>query len=100
MSTKVHLAVDGQGRPLLITLSPGQRHECTRFEPLVEGLPWHPDRIVGDKGYSYTTVRAWLDARAIATRFDKRGRNYRTQLVLAAIMIWLPTLPSHPSDTP
>lgn len=140
MSTKLHLAVDGQGRPLPIALSAGQRHEYTRFAPLVQGLPWHPDRIVGDKGCSYTTVRAWLDEhgiahriptrsdqaaipdfdragyrrrnivercigrlkqwRAIATRFDKRSRNYRAQFVLAAIMIWLPTLPTHPSDTP
>lgn len=140
MSTKVHLAVDGQGRPLSITLSAGQRHECTRVEQLLVELPWPAERVVGDKGYSYTTVRAWLDAhgiahtiptradqpadphfdragyrrrnivercigrlkqwRAIATRFDKRSRNYRTQLVLASIMIWLPTLPTHPSDTP
>jgi transposase len=140
VSTKLHLAVDGQGRPLSIALSAGQRHECTRVAPLIEGLPWDPDRIVGDKGYSYTTVRAWLDERAIAhtiptrsdqppipdfdragyrrrnivercigrlkqwraiaTRFDKRSRNYRAQLVLASIMIWLPTLPTHPSDTP
>jgi transposase len=140
VSTKVHLAVDGQGRPLSIALSAGQRHECTRFEQLLVALPWPADRVVGDKGYSYTTVRAWLDERriahpiptrsdqpeipdfdracyrrrnivercigrlkqwrAIATRFDKRGRNYRAQLVLAAIMIWLPTLPTHPPDTP
>jgi hypothetical protein len=32
-----------------------------------------PDRIVGDKGYSYTTVRAWLDAHAIAHTIPTRS---------------------------
>lgn len=30
------------------------------------------------------------DFRAVATRYDKRGQNYLTGVLLAAIIIWLP----------
>lgn len=30
------------------------------------------------------------DFRAVATRYDKRGRNYLAEVILAAILIWLP----------
>jgi hypothetical protein len=30
--------------------------------------------------------------RAVAFRFDKRGLNYRAGAVLAAVMVWLPTV--------
>jgi transposase len=132
--------VDGRGRPWSICLSPGQRHESTQLEPLLDGLPGIPGRVVGDKGYSYPRVRSFLAERGIeatiptrkdqprnpefdkelyrqrniverafarlkqwrcvATRYDKRSRNYRAQIVLAAIMIWLPYLPTQSPDTP
>jgi transposase len=61
-STKVHLRAEGQGKPLTILLTPGQRHESTQFRALLDqgavkrvgrGRPkLRPRRIVGDKGYS------------------------------------------------
>ena len=35
MSTKLHLRVEGAGRPLVILATPGQRHEVTQLEALL-----------------------------------------------------------------
>lgn len=35
-STKIHLRIQGSGKPMVIRLTPGQRHETTEFEPLME----------------------------------------------------------------
>jgi transposase len=69
-STKIHVRADRRGKPLLLLLSAGERHDQRMFEPLLEqgqirrvgrGRPRHrPGRIVGDKGYSSRRVRRWL----------------------------------------
>jgi transposase len=38
LTTKLHLAVDGKGRPLAVTLTPGQRHESTQLQELLDGI--------------------------------------------------------------
>ena len=42
----------------------GQTHECTQVEPVMNavkiGRRKRPRKLVGDKGYSYRTVRRWL----------------------------------------
>ncbi|MGJ5827199.1 transposase [Streptomyces ossamyceticus] len=62
LTTKIHLACDGKGRPLAILLTPGQRHDSVCARPLLErirvpriglGRPrCKPDRLVADKAYS------------------------------------------------
>jgi DDE family transposase len=60
-STKIHLLCDSHGILLGIYVTPGQRHDSKVFEIVVERvlLPHHrgqrfwPDRMAGDKGYSY-----------------------------------------------
>ena len=47
MSTKLHLRTDGQGRPLVLLATPGQRHEVTQLQRL----------LAGDKGYSFPSAR-------------------------------------------
>ncbi|WP_390883572.1 hypothetical protein [Kovacikia minuta] len=61
-STKIDLRVEGNGKPMTFRLTPGERHEATQFEPLMEqgtvkrvgfGRPKiRPKRVVGDKAYS------------------------------------------------
>lgn len=87
--TKFHLVTDGQGTPLAVGVTAGQRHESTQFELIVEAVPlrrgqW-PDRLAGDKGYSAKRIRQWLGARnigdAIPTRTDEqRSRRERSFL--------------------
>jgi transposase len=38
LTSKIHIAVDGLGNPLRFILTPGQWHDITRAEDLVEGL--------------------------------------------------------------
>ena len=137
-STKVHVRAEGHGKPMTFVLTPGQRHEATAFEQVMEqgavkrpgrGRPrLRPRRVVGDKGYSSRKIRQYLRRRGIrvtiphktnerrgrfdravyrlrnlverlinrlkqfrrvATRYEKRGVNYHSMLLLAAIKLWL-----------
>lgn len=60
-STKLHLLCDGEGHPLSYHLTPGQTHESTVLDVVLENadknlldsnggpVPW-PVRLAGDKG--------------------------------------------------
>ena len=88
----MHLACDGKGRPLAILVTPGQRHDSTQLEPLLDairvprpggrGRPRkRPDHLIGDKDYSYPSCRAALRRRGIPhtipERADQRERRAR-----------------------
>ncbi|WP_425264984.1 IS5 family transposase [Streptomyces yokosukanensis] len=74
-STKLHLSADGSCRPLSLVVTPGQRADCTQFEPVMEkirvprtgpGRPRRrPDSVSADKAYSSRTIRAYLRRRGI-----------------------------------
>lgn len=124
---------------MALLLTPGQGHEATQFEALMEtgevkrvgcGRPKkRPHRVVGDKGYSsrrnrrycrqhkvritiprkknehrtgpfdraiYRTrnlierlVNRLKHFRRLATRYEKRGENYRAMWLIAATLLWL-----------
>jgi transposase len=71
-----------------VVLTAGQRHECTQLEPVLDairvpqrrGRPRkRPDRLLGDKGYSYARCRRALRRRGIPhtipERRDQRQRR-------------------------
>jgi transposase len=123
---------------MTVALTPGQQHEATMFETLMEqgavkrarGRPRrYPQRVVADKGYTGRHIRGYLrrhsvcltiprqkterhrgrfdraiyrqrnivervinrlkQFRRLATRYEKRGENYRTMWIIAATMLWL-----------
>jgi transposase len=86
VSTKRHLRAEGHGKPLVVLLTAGQRHEQTRFEPLMEAGQVHrvpggrprqrPKRLAGDKGYSSRRTRHYLRSRGIGTVIPRK-RNER-----------------------
>lgn len=138
-STKIHVRAERHGKPVVLLVTAGQRHEQTLFEPLMDqgdirrcgrGRPRRrPARLVGDKGYSSRCIRQWLrrhgirhtiphkrnerrgepfdrllyrernqverlinrlkQFRRVATRYEKRARNYVAMLTLAAILFWM-----------
>ncbi|MFB7675844.1 IS5 family transposase [Kitasatospora purpeofusca] len=151
-TTKLHLSADGRCRPLSLVVTPGQRADCTQFEPVLEkirvprtapGRPRKkPDSLAADKAYSNGPCRGHLrrrgirhtipektdsravrlrkgsrggrppgfdeerykkrntverainklkHARAVATRYDKRGYVYLGTVTVAALVIWLRT---------
>jgi transposase len=87
-STQVHLRAEGNGKPMAIVLTPGERHETTAFERLMDlgavkrvgpGRPkLRPRRIVGDKGYSSGKIRAYLRQRGVRYTIPRRTNERRT----------------------
>jgi transposase len=106
--TKLHLVVDGGGVPLAAGITAGQAHESKHLAATLErvrlpngrGRPrTRPQRLAGDKAYSYPAVRAYLRRRGIRavipTRQDQRAnprfdRNtYRRRNVIERCVGWL-----------
>ena len=56
LTTKIHMAVDGQGRPLRLILTPGQRGDVTQAPALLEGLG--AKRVLADKAYDSNALRS------------------------------------------
>lgn len=87
-STKVHMRAEGNGKPMVITLTPGQRHETTAFEAIMEGggvkragpgrPKLRPRRVVGDKGYSSNEIRLYLRRKGIRITIPRRTNERRT----------------------
>ena len=87
-STKIHVRCEGKGKPVTFVLTPGQQHECTVFEQLMEqGSIKHagrrgrarrlPNRIVGDKGYSSNKIRRYLRCRGVRYTIPRRKDEVR-----------------------
>ncbi len=76
-STKVHHLVDGNGRPLVTLVGPGQAGDAPMFPHLMRHLQirragrgrartrTRPDRVRGDKAYSSRAIRGHLRDRGI-----------------------------------
>lgn len=85
-STKVHVRAEGGGKPMTLVLSGGERHESQYVDALLsagrvrrraQGRPRErPRRIVGDRGYSYSTVRRLLARRGIQAVIPRRSDQH------------------------
>jgi transposase len=81
-STKVHLRAEGGGKPVAFVLSAGERHESLYVEALLarghvqragRGRPRvRPARLIGDRGYSYPSVRRLLARRGVRAIIPRR----------------------------
>ena len=112
-STKIHLVGDGNGNPIHFELSPGEAHENTTLEDLLNGidqemktgngevLPW-PIALAGDKGYR----AQWIDQMLLKigvtpvipskTNEDRNNRlvdfdkeKYRNRNIIERLIGWL-----------
>ncbi|GGN45225.1 IS5 family transposase [Streptomyces fuscichromogenes] len=83
LTTKIHHAVDGHGRPLAVVVTPGQVHDAQVF-PLVlgdirvprlgRGRPrTTPDALLADKAYASQQIRADLASRGIRAVIPERA---------------------------
>lgn len=91
-------------------MTAGQVHESTRFESVMKAAPIlrqqkrrrrRPRSVAGDKGYSYSRIRAWLRRHKIKAvipqRDDQRERhelefdkkNYRRRSIIENCVGWL-----------
>ncbi len=83
MSTKIHLAVDGRGLPLSMTVTAGQAGDNPQLVPVLDqisvrrdgpGRPRkRPDQVLADKAYSHPSTRAAMRARNIAFTCPERS---------------------------
>lgn len=83
LTSKVHLLVDGRGRPLSVLLTAGQAGDNPQLVPLLEtvrvprtgpGRPRsRPDEVLADKAYSHPSTRATLRSRGIAFTCPERS---------------------------
>ncbi len=75
LTTKIHALVDGNMRPLVLLLGPGQGGDSPMFENLMDALKvdregpgrprTRPDRAMADRAYSSKAIRAYLRGRGI-----------------------------------
>jgi transposase len=73
---------------MTLVLTPGQRHESTQLPALMEqgavkrpgpGRPrLRPDRIVGDKGYSFPHIRRYLRQRSVRITIARNSNQHRS----------------------
>ncbi len=103
---------DSRGTPLVAEITPGQQHESTCFEEVLDavripqavGRPRRrPEKVAGDKGYSVRRIREWLRRHhmeaVIPQREDQVGRPdgcrsldrkaYRRRNVIERCVGWL-----------
>ena len=83
MSTKIHLAVDGRGRPLAVLLTAGQAGDNPQLLPLLDAIRVHdggpgrprkkPDMLIADKAYAHDPTRRELRRRGIAHTIPERS---------------------------
>jgi transposase len=89
LSTKIHLAVDGKGRPLSVLLTGGQAGDSPQLLPALDAISIRgpgggrprkrPGLLLADKGYAHDSTRAALRRRrirhAIPERSDQAARR-------------------------
>lgn len=82
LSSKLHLAVEGRGRPLAVLLTPGQAGDNPQLPGLLAairvpaggvGRPrTRPEHVVADKAYSARATRTLLRRRGIRATIPER----------------------------
>ncbi len=75
LTTKIHTLVDANGLPFRFLLGPGQAHDTTAAEALLQDLA--PDSFVlGDKAYDADWIRDLIEAQdAVPIIPDRSNRN-------------------------
>ena len=78
------MVTDGNGLPLAVEVSPGQVHESTHFEsvmnlariPQAVGRPrTRPFALAADKGYSCRRIREWLGQHKIKAVIPRKSNE-------------------------
>jgi transposase len=64
-STKIHLRVDAEGRPLAFALTGGEAHDVKGYDALIKLVETRPEKLLADKGYDTDAIRDDLKARDI-----------------------------------
>lgn len=95
MSTKIHLAVDGRGRPLSVLLTGGQAGDNPQLMNLLDAIRVHhggpgrprrhPDMLIADKGYAHDSTRAALRRRGIRHTIPQRSDQIARRIAKGSV---------------
>ncbi|MFJ3043463.1 IS5 family transposase [Streptomyces tendae] len=87
---KHHLVLDGQGIPLAVSLTGGNRNDVTQLLPLLDRIPpvtgrsgrprRRPDALLADRGYDHDINRRLLWPIGIRPVIARRGEPHGTGL--------------------
>src|ERR1700730_2434156 len=78
LTTKIHALVDALGNPVELMLTPGQDHDLTCAEPLIENAD--PEALIGDKAYDADPFVETLTQRGISPVIPpKANRNIKRE---------------------
>ncbi|WP_449341991.1 IS5 family transposase [Streptomyces aurantiogriseus] len=88
--SKHHVITDGQGIPLAVSLTGGNRNDVTQLLPLLDKIPavagvvgrprQRPDMLFTDRGYDRDKYRRLLRERGIRPAIAERGQPHGTGL--------------------
>jgi transposase len=84
LTTKIHARVDAKGRPVCLLISPGEVHDVTCAEALLNGLEQHAV-VIADKGYDADRVRIHIRAQGATPNIPNRSnrkKRYRWKKAL------------------
>nr|WP_256122656.1 IS5 family transposase [Streptomyces sp. LUP47B] len=102
--SKHHVLTDGQGIPLAVSLTGGNRNDVTQLLPLLDKVPpvagavgrprRRPDALLADRGYDHDKYRRLLRARGIRPVIAERGEEHGSGLgtfryVVERTIAWL-----------
>ena len=78
MTTKIHALVDALGNPVAVMLSPGQDHDLTCAEPLIEGVD--AGALIADKAFDADAFIAALNDRTITPVIPSKSNRKAARL--------------------
>ncbi|MFI9772744.1 IS5 family transposase [Streptomyces sp. NPDC052415] len=88
--SKHHIITDGQGIPLAVSLTGGNRNDVTQLLPLLDKIPavagvvgrprQRPDMLFADRDYDHDKYRRLLRQRGIRPAIAERGQPHGTGL--------------------
>jgi transposase len=73
VSTKIHVAVDGLGKPTKIFLSPGQDHDVTKAAELIQDS--QAEKVIADKAYDSDRLIAQIEAQGATPVIPPRANR-------------------------
>jgi transposase len=76
-TTKIHCVTDGDGRPCVLLLTPGNTSDHKAARTCLDAMP-PPAHLIADKGYDSAALRDWLAARGTEPVIPPR-RNRKLQ---------------------
>ena len=83
LSTKIHVLVDALGNPFNLMLTPGQAHDLTCAQTLLEAAD--PRALIGDKAYDADLLIEMLERRAITPVIPPKENRSEARLRFRAL---------------